>query len=234
MISFQPFASSSAGNAYLLSDGRSLLLLECGLSWKEIRKAMHFQTSTLAGILVTHEHSDHSRGVKDAMKAGMDVYASAGTFNALGLTGHRRKDVRAHEAFTVGSWTVLPFDIIHDAEEPLGFLLASPEGKCLFLTDTAYSPYRFQGLTHIFVECNHSIKILRKRAAEEGLSLQRKKRLMGSHLSLEQVQKLLAANDLSQVQEIHLLHLSDDNSDAELFKRTIQAQTGKPVYVAER
>lgn len=166
------------------------------------------------------------------MKAGVDVYASAGTFNALGLLGHRRRDVKAHGVFTVGSWRVMPFDTVHDAEEPLGFLLASPAGKCLFLTDTAYSPYRFQGLTHIFVECNHSIEILRERVAEEGLNLQRKKRLMGSHLSLEQVQKLLAANDLSQVQEIQLLHLSDDNSDEELFRRAIQAQTGKPVYVA--
>lgn len=234
MPTLTPLASSSAGNAYVLDDGRSRLLLECGLSWPKLREQLGFQSSGLAGVLLTHEHGDHAKGVQGAMAAGLDVYASKGTFEALDLTGHRCRTVQPLTQFQVGSWSVMPFEAIHDAAEPLGFLLASKDSKCLFLTDSAYCRYRFKGLTHVFVECNHSLEIMRRRTADEELHMAHKKRLMHSHMSLERLQEMLAANDLSQVREIHLLHLSDDNSDEGHFRRAIMRQTGKPVYVAPR
>lgn len=234
MIEFTTLASSSAGNAYVLTDGRSRLLMECGLPWQAIREAMRFRTSDLAGILVSHEHGDHAKGVAGAIRAGMDVYASDGTFDALGVTGHRRHDLAPRVSVRIGSWTVLPFEAVHDAAAPLGFLLASRAGKVLFLTDSAYCRYRFCGLTHIMIECNNSVGVMRRRVESGELAVERKRRLLNSHMSLERLQEMLAANDLSTVREIHLLHLSDDNSDAEMFRNAIQRQTGKPVYVAQR
>jgi phosphoribosyl 1,2-cyclic phosphodiesterase len=101
----------------------------------------------------------------------------------------------------------------------------------LYATDTYYIRYRFRGLTHIAVECNYSMDILRANIEAGLVEPALKKRILKSHFSLEHVKEFLKANDLSKVQEIWLLHLSDGNSDAGRFKREIQELTGKMVFV---
>lgn len=227
-------ASSSAGNAYLITDGRSPLLLDCGLSIRELKQATGYRLSTLAGCLITHEHGDHSKSASDLMRYGIDCYMSAGTAEALGLTGHRLHIIQALQQFSLGAWTVLPFDAVHDAAEPLGFLLATAGEKLLYLTDTAYCRYRFRGLTRIMVECNYSREILDRNVESGSLHPALKSRLIRSHFSLDRVLGFLKASDLSRVREIVLLHLSDGNSDAAEFKKSIQAATGRMVRVAEK
>lgn len=228
-------ASSSAGNCYWISDGKTSLLLEAGIRFEEIRKGVRFQVSTIAGCLVSHEHGDHAKSVADVMKAGVDVYASAGTIEALGISGHRVRTLKVLEPVRIGTWTILPFDTVHDAAEPLGFLLASTTGaKLLYLTDSAYCKYRFKGLTHLMVEANYSAEILRRNVESGALHPAQYKRVLRNHMSLERLLEMLQANDLSQVREIWLLHLSDQNSDEEAFKRAVESATGKPVYVASR
>lgn len=231
-MEIKALASGSKGNAYLVSDGLSPLLLDCGIHYREIQRGLNFQTTALAGCLLTHEHQDHAKAAADLAKAGVDIYASRGTFDALGLNGHRMHMVRAREQFNLPCWTVLPFETAHDAAEPLGFLVVSPSEKLLYLTDTMYCKYRFQGLTHVMVECNYSADLVRENV--EGGTMERslKNRVIRSHFSLENVKGFLRANDLSRVQEIWLLHLSDNNSDEAQFKAEIQSLTGKPVYIA--
>ncbi len=225
-------ASSSRGNCYRVSDGRTPLLLEAGIPFSEIRRGLDFQTSVLAGCLVSHEHGDHAKAVQDVLKAGIDLYTSHGTAEALGLTGHRLHEIRAKEAFRIGSWRVLPFPTIHDATEPLGFLLASGEERLLFATDTAYLENRFAGLTHIMLEVDYDLAIL-KRNVESGLvDREVKRRVLKSHMSLEHAKQFLKANDLSRIRTVWLLHLSEENSDAAQFKRAIQAIVGCLVRVA--
>lgn len=233
MISIKALASSSKGNCYHITDGKTPLLLEAGIRYKDIQKGIGFRMSDIAACLITHEHLDHSKAAAEVTKAGIDIYASQGTLEALNISGHRAKPVQAMKQFEVRTWTILPFDVQHDASEPLGFLLANQRGeKLLFATDTYYIKYRFQGLTHIMIECNYSLEILNGNILAGAVPAVMKKRLLRSHFSLENVKEMLRANDLSQVQEIHLLHLSDNNSDAELFRKEIMALTGKPVYVA--
>lgn len=233
MIDIIALASGSKGNCYRITDGVTPLLLECGIPYKDIQRGLNFRVSEIAGCIISHEHQDHAKATKDIMKAGIDVYASRGTIEALGATGHRVKPVKAREQFKLGTWTILPFYTVHDAAEPLGFLLANRAGdKLLYLTDTAYSKYRFRGLTHLMLECNYSLDILRENAANGTIPVDLKNRIIRTHFSLENVKDFLRANDLSKVQEIWLIHLSDGNSDAERFKREIQELTGKPVYIA--
>lgn len=226
-------ASGSKGNCYYVTDGATPLLLECGIPFSEIRRGLKFGVANLAGVLLSHEHLDHAKAVRDVARAGVDIYASRGTIEGLGLTGHRLRVIRAREQCRLGTWTILPFETEHDAAEPLGFLLASRAGeKLLYATDTYYVRYRFRGLTHIMVECNYALDILRANVAAGLVPAELKNRLLRSHFSLENVKEFLRANDLSRVQEIWLLHLSDGNSDAARFKRDVQELTGKPVYVA--
>lgn len=235
MINIQTLGSSSAGNCYLIDDSRTKLLLECGLPFKQIQRGLDFRLSVISGVLISHEHKDHCRSVLDVMKAGMDIYASKGTAEALGITGHRMNVIQAKKQFTIGTWTILPFDTIHDAAEPLGFLLQNEVGeKLLFATDTCYLKYIFAGLSHILIECNLSFKILNENIASGRVPIEMKNRLIRSHMSLETLKTFLMANDLSKVCEIWLLHLSDNNSDAAIFKREVQEISGKPVYIADR
>ena len=167
------------------------------------------------------------------MRAGIDCYMSQGTAEALELSSHRLNIIKAKQQFQLGTWTILPFDTQHDAQEPLGFLLANQAGdKLLYATDTYYIKYKFRGLTHIMVECNYSLDILRTNVEAGTVDKALKSRILKSHFSLENVKQFLKANDLSKVREIWLLHMSDGNSDAERFKREVQELTGKPTYNA--
>ena len=233
MIEITPIASGSQGNCYRVSDGRTPLLLECGIPYREIRRQFKFRMSEFAACLVSHEHQDHCKAVKDVLKAGIDCYMSAGTINALGLESHRLRYIRAKQQFKIDTWTILPFEVEHDAKEPLGFILANQDGdKLLYATDTAYIRYKFSGLTHIMVECNYAEDILDANIASGAIDPVMKHRIIRTHFSLENVKKFLKANDLSRVREIWLLHLSEQNSCEKRFKEEVQKITGKPTYIA--
>jgi len=232
MAEIKCLASGSSGNCYTVDDGSSRLMLDCGISWKQVQRMLDFKTHEIGAALLSHSHGDHAAYVKDAIKAGITVYTSPETIDAIGIASHRIKPVRALEQFKVGGWTVLPFDTVHDVPGSLGFLLVSKGEKVLYLTDTAYCRYRFDGLTHIMCECNYSLDILRENVEAGIVPAELKNRLLKTHMSLETAKGLLNANDLRRVREIHLLHLSNDNSHAERFKREVQQLTGKMVFIA--
>jgi phosphoribosyl 1,2-cyclic phosphodiesterase len=235
-----PLASGSSGNAYRVDCAGRSLLLECGLPFKKLQRALDFNISALDGVLISHEHQDHAKAVREFMKAGVDCFMSLGTSQALGsLHGHHRahivepkKRFYPHGCGIGAAFHVMPFETQHDAAEPLGFLIASAGQKLLYATDTFYLKYRFEGLTHIMLEVNYADDILTERADAGDVHRSLRRRIAGSHMSLATAVDFFKANDLSQVREIWLLHLSDGNSDAERFKREIQETTGKPVMVA--
>ena len=137
------------------------------------------------------------------------------------------------EQFEVGTFTILPFDVEHDVPEPLGFLVYSKETKerLLYLTDTYYIRYIFKGLTHILIEANYDPDILLRNAGINYKDSGRAKRVITSHMSIDTTIQTLESFDLSLVRQIYLLHLSNDNSNAEVFKERVQAITGKEVYI---
>jgi len=232
-LSITPIASSSKGNCYLIDNGTSRILIECGIPWKQIQVALNFQTSSINGILLSHGHKDHSFAAKDAIKYGVDIYMTYGTHEEIGTKDSCSvKYVRAKEFFKVGTFSVMSFDVEHDAKEPLGFLILSGNDRLMFLTDTSYCRYKFAGISHLMIECNFSRAIL-DRNFEKGLvEASRRKRLIESHMSLERVIDFLKANDLSRLREIHLIHLSENNSDEQYFGDEIRKLTGVPVFVA--
>lgn len=232
MIKIKTLATGSKGNCYHISDGVTTLLLECGISFKQIQHGTNFETSNLGGVLVTHEHQDHCKGVKAVLERGLDVYMSQGTKDTLGIDNHRIKVVKSKEQFRIGTWTILPFDTQHDVAEPLGFLLQSDQGgKLLFATDTYYVKYKFTGLTHVMIECNYDQQTLDSNVESGRTHPSMRKRVMRSHFGLENLLEFFMANDLSKVQEIHLLHLSDSNSNAERIFKEVARATGKMIYI---
>ena len=227
-------ASGSGGNAYLLtSEDGATLLLEAGIRYADLQRAIGFGVSRLDACLVSHEHGDHAKAAARVASAGVDVYATGGTREALRLTGHRAHALAPLQPVRVGGWTVLAFPSIHDAAEPCGFLIGRGDHRLLYVTDTAYCPYRFDGLTSVMVEANFSMEILQSNLEAGRLPAVQMARVIRNHLSVERCVDLLKANDLSRVEEVVLLHLSNGNSDAAEFKARVQRATGRPVRVAE-
>lgn len=222
-------ASSSSGNAHLLDD---TVLLDAGLSVKKLRKQVDLRA--IEFVLLSHEHGDHSKSVPDLLRSAVPVYTSRGSAEALGIDSHHRTtmvdSVRWHRK---GDWKFMALDNVHDAEEPYSYLINKGSNRLLYMTDTAYSKYNFSGLTHILIECNYSREIVKENIAEGSVPEAQLKRLVQTHFGLEDVLEFLAASDLSKVREIHLLHLSDRNSDAEKFERAVQSMTGIPTIIAE-
>ena len=226
-------ASGSSGNAYSVSDGKTTLLLDAGKPIQAIKTALNFRVHELDGCLITHEHGDHVKAAAALAKAGIDIYASRGTIEAARLAGHRIHQVKALEAIQIKTFTVLPFDVQHDAQEPLGFLITSiaTGEKLLYFTDTYYVKYRFDGLTHIMGECNYSSDIVKENVDDGIIASKLAARVFLSHMSIETFIGFIKANDMSKLRQVYLLHLSDNNSDADKFKSEIQALTGAEVYV---
>lgn len=224
--------SGSSGNCYLLQGKEETLILECGLSYKTILKSLDFNLNNVVGCLVSHEHKDHSKAIFNLGAAGIDVYTSCGTLNAIGDgLGYRAKIVKSEHAFKIGNFAIVPFATEHDAAEPLGFLIYHKDlGKLLFITDSYYCKYSFQDVDHILIECNYSNEILQQKELPKNL----KNRIIKSHFELDNVKDFLKATDLKGTKEIVLIHLSDGNSNAEQFKEEIERVTGKPVYIADK
>lgn len=237
MIDIKCLASGSFGNSYAVDDGESVLLLEAGIQKNKILSGYANRLARVAGCLVTHEHTDHAKAAVQLTDCGIDVYASQGTLDAIRptptLRSYRFHTLRARKQAQIGSWIVMPWEAQHDAAEPLGFLLYSQRTRerLLFATDTYYIPNCFPQLDYIMVECNHDMSILLRNIAEGVTPESLKPRLLQSHFSLDNVRAFLSANDLSRVQHIYLLHVSDGNGDREAFGRDIKALTGIPVTV---
>lgn len=219
-MKFESLASSSHGNAYIVSDSDTHILLECGISHKQLQKLSGFSLSEFKACLVSHEHKDHAKCVDDLISRGMEVYMSYGTAKALETEAAML--VESMEQFNVGSFDIVPFATFHDAAEPLGFLIKSRvDGDVLaFATDTVNLRYRFPGLNILAIEANYDKHVLERC---EKLPEKIRKRITNSHMEIDTLCDYLGTLDLSECREIHLLHLSDATSrEAEFISKVEQ------------
>ena len=234
-------ASGSSGNAYVLQGRCSALILECGVAPEKIMRATDFPLSWVDACLVSHEHGDHAFFFAKYIDLGIPVYASAGTVEALRSKGTKfpsggLRTLTAMQPRRIGEWLVKPFDVRHDAREPLGFIVEHPElGKLLFVTDTKYVPYTFkrESLDHILVEANYSDEVLDGNVVDGIIDGKRASRVRDTHLSLRAACELVKANETPSLKTVVLLHLSGDNSDAAAFTQKMDDSVVlADVYVA--
>lgn len=233
MIDIKVIGSGSSGNCYLANINGTQLLLECGLSFKTIQKALNFKLSSIEGCLVTHEHIDHSKAVKNLLKNSINVYATKGTFDALNVRSHRaisflkdKEDTYCYKFFN--RFCVLPFQAIHDAQEPVSFYIQDIHTKesLLFVTDTAYMPYKIPNVDILMVECNYVKSVIDSNVKNNSLNINLRNRIVKSHMSLETLLTALKQANLSNLKKIYVLHLSDTNSEEKGILEVIQRQTG--------
>jgi len=226
---FRSYASGSSGNLYEADDGQTRILIECGLPIKHMLKLLPEGLSPYAACLITHEHQDHAKSAHELIRRGMPVYATNGTLGALQIEGPGAAAIQPLQEFSIGTLSILPFDVRHDAQKPVGYLIYSMAtgDKLLFVTDTYKVGYTFSGLTEIAIECNFCDDMLSSNLPDS--LIQRIKR---NHMSLASCENFLSLCQLTHVKSVHLLHLSDGNSNINKMYLEIKALTGKEVYIA--
>ena len=221
--------SSSRGNLYMVTsqDGHRLMI-ECGVSWKAIMKALDYDLDGVEACLVTHLHKDHSKALKDVNKAGIDLYASAETLQDQGLL-HRRRAYAVSDKTLITNITgfqVYCFTVEHDCQGCLGYIVReeATDEYLLFATDTSHLRQEFRYLFNIVaIECSYDPEILHAQVEEGEIHEAVAKRLLTSHMSKDTTLAYLRENcDLSRCREIHLLHMSGDRIDKEAARIEIE------------
>lgn len=215
--------SGSKGNSILLDGPEGALLVDAGLSAREIVKRIQIagrDPGRVRGILVTHDHSDHVRGVRVlAQRLSIPVFGTRGTLDMAGL----RQTVHATCIFPGGEFqaagfTVNPFSLPHDASDPVGYILSIAGARVGIATDlgcaTALVKTRLEGCDFLFLESNHDEKMLMEGPYPWFLK-QRIRSRMG-HLSNDASAGILSELIHDGLNGVVLAHLSEMNNSPDI------------------
>jgi len=227
MMRFAVLGSGSGGNAAIVECGGLRLMIDAGLSAKQLVLRLWqlgIDPATLDGILLTHEHGDHVRGLKVFLKQyPVPVYATGATARVvreLGIEGGKWKLFEAGQIFLLGGAKIEPFAIQHDAVDPVGFVVGDEIRRFGFLSDAGFvtrsMTERLHGLRGIFVEANYDVEMLEADTKRPWAIKQRISSRHG-HLSNEQVAELVGEIAHSGLGSVVLGHLSSDCNCPEII-----------------
>ena len=235
---FASLGSGSEGNGLVVEAGASRLLLDCGFPPREAMRRLArigLDPADLAGILVTHEHSDHIGGVFSfARRFSLPVWITHGTFAAMreeAPDAGASVDVtliRGEAQFAVGDLQVFPFTVPHDAREPVQYVVSDGTRRLGVLTDTGCSTAHVEdmlsGCEALVLETNHDLDMLRRGDYPPALQA----RIAGPHGHLDNATagEILSAIDRNRLQHIVAAHLSKKNNKPELARGVLAAALG--------
>jgi phosphoribosyl 1,2-cyclic phosphodiesterase len=225
---FASLGSGSEGNGLVVEAGATRMLMDCGFGLADsvARLArLGLQPSDLAGIVVTHEHSDHIGGVgRLARKHKLPVWLTAGTLAmAQDLDGVAVQVIDSHAAFAVDALEIQPFPVPHDAREPVQFVFGDGDKRLGVLTDVGCSTLHIEamlaGVDALVLECNHDAQMLENGPYPAGL----KRRVGGrfGHLENSQSAGLLGKLKHDRLQCVMAAHVSKTNNTAALAQRAL-------------
>ena len=222
MFKFCNLYSGSSGNSSLVESDNAKILVDCGTSCKKISEAL----DSLDGILVTHEHLDHIKGLSViSKKYHIPVYINEETFNNLGIDTSiiDKKYFVNNENFSIKDLLIHPFSIPHDAANPCGFSISNGTNKISIATDIGHMNNsiidNLAGSSFILLESNYETELLKYSRYPYSL----KKRILGpnGHLSNEDAGKTISVLAKNGVSNIALGHLSKENNFPELAYKTV-------------
>lgn len=225
-ITLQILGSGSSGNCAFVRVGDTRLLIDAGISCRRIEQtlASHGESiENLSAILVTHEHSDHIRGLKTLLSRYPDteIFATRGTqigSERLVEAAQSWTTIKAESPFEIGEVRVHPFKLSHDANEPTGFRLDADGFSMAFATDLGVWNNtileHLSGCRVIILEANHDLDMLR--AGPYPAYLQKRVASSRGHLSNDQARSLLSRLPAPRPEWVILAHLSAKNNAADV------------------
>lgn len=210
--SFEVVGTGSDGNCYLLNVGNQTLVIEAGVVFSKVKKALNFDLSKVVGVLVSHEHGDHSKSIWDFFRFGKKIYATQGTFDGINIGNGYDIDYRV--SFEIGLFKITPFEVFHDAVQPAGFLIEFEGKRMVFITDTCDLKTRFKNIDYWVIEANYS----NKKLESSDLDIRLKKRIQDTHMSIDRCKTILEAHNATNAL---LIHASNNHADKEEFLQKI-------------
>lgn len=225
MNRFVSLISGSSGNATFISDGKTNILIDCGMSGAKLKEALHaidVLPESLDALLITHEHSDHTRGAGVVSRRyNLPVYATIGTHAGMDIGNIDDSNihfVKEDEVSEIGTIAVTPFEIPHDAEQPVGYSFTVGGEKYSLATDIGKMTNgileHIIGSKKIILESNHDLQMLQYGSYPFPL----KQRIMSDkgHLSNEMASKTALYLVQNGTEHIALGHLSEENNRPEI------------------
>lgn len=213
--------TGSKGNASVISDGKTLIQIDAGITPEKVNQNIGYKLSEVRGIIASHAHIDHSAFISRFLRLGMKVYANEETWLKMKISRPSRNAVtiEAGKQFTMATFIVKPFNVSHVNSdgtpcENLGFLIYSTKTKekMLWITDASYIESRFPPMDYICIECNY-VDIDDYANELEFVNTFVEGRRLRSHLSLDRCVEFLKQQDLSHIKEIRLLHLTESQGN---------------------
>lgn len=237
-MQFTVLGSGSSGNAALVEQNETCILLDCGFSLKELTRRMSLVSRTpdqISAIIITHEHRDHIGGLPVFLrKYPVPVYMTTGTGHFLSHPSVGRLDsqwirmIRAYESLRIGEIEVQPYPVPHDAREPAQFIFSHHGRRLAFLTDCGQvTPYIRDIISTpdaLVIECNHDDKMLQYGSYSPVL----KRRIAGEHghLSNRNSAEWLKTMEIDRLQFLVGAHLSTDNNRNDLVEAMLTEEVG--------
>ena len=233
---FASLGSGSRGNALLVEQGRTRVMLDCGFGLDEsVRRLgrLDIEPESVTAIVVTHEHDDHIGGVaRFARRYRTPVHLTFGTLVASGAAFSAEEVptvvIDGHTPFAIGDLEVFPFPVPHDAREPVQYVFGDGDRRLGVLTDvgatTAHIESMLSGLEALVLECNHDETML----SEGSYPAVVKRRIAGrfGHLANRAAADLLARLDTSRLGHLVAAHLSMQNNRADLARAVLADTIG--------
>ena len=244
-LRFAVLGSSSDGNAIVIESHShnqcTRLLLDCGFSAKELDKRLEcigLSANQLNAVLITHEHQDHATGAyRVAKRCRIPLYATHGTLVAAYDDTHKKSShpsndwrlfpylhiITAGTAFTIGSITLIPITVPHDAQEPVQYRFESGTRHLAVVTDLGHASVHLKqslnGLHALVLECNHNTDLLEQ--SKYPASVKDRISSHWGHLSNKQSAELLTSLDTTHLHSVWCAHLSHTNNTPHLAQQAL-------------
>lgn len=204
--------SGSSGNTYLLENETECLVIEAGLPFMEVKKAIDFQTRKIVGVIAGHAHLDHSGRLGDYDGSGIPIF---------------RPYEKFEKTVAYGNFKIYPFELLHNVP-CYGFYITHPDmGILVYASDTEYIKWKFANVNHFLVECNYDMKYVDR-------SLPNYSHILSGHLSLDTCKEFLRVNNSTNIRNVVLCHLSSSNSDSNEFREEISKVVDCDVKIAKK
>lgn len=231
-MEFCSFSSGSSGNSYMIRQGKTVLLCDCGISGKKIFEGLRMcgcEPDDVSGILISHEHQDHTKSIRTVIKkTGSSAFMNPGTWESIRdkVPDDRQVLIENGSGFSIGGIDISSFSVSHDAADPAAYCFEAGGRKLSILTDTGYvSNEMIDQICDsdlLVLEANHDVNVLQVGPYPYHL----KRRILSDegHLSNEAAAECIVriCEKVSKPRRILLAHLSHKNNTPMMAEITVK------------